>query len=140
MPLNTTFSANHKLLFDKASNEPIATFLNMRLIELAEGYAKVSMKLTKNYLNFNGLIFGGIIMALADEAFAYATNSVISPNLASQFNIHFISGAKEGEELIAECKVLKKGKRVCIAEISILNSADELIAKASGTTIPVVKT
>jgi len=44
----------------KTEGEPIASFLDMRLLELSPGYAKVAMKLTPDYQNFNGLIFGGI--------------------------------------------------------------------------------
>jgi acyl-CoA thioesterase len=119
-------------------NEPIASFLGMQLIELTPGYARVSMKMQREYINFNGMIFGGIISAVADQAFAYATNSVITPNVASQFNIHFIAAAGAKDELIAECRVLKKGKRVCISEIKVTNQEDKLIAVATGTTIPLI--
>ena len=122
----------------KAKSEPVAAFLGMELVELSEGYAKVTMKLSPEYLNFNGLVFGGIIMALADEAFAYASNTVITPNLASQFNIHFIASAKADDELTAECHVVKSGKRVCISEMVVTNQEGQLIAKATGTTIPKV--
>jgi len=129
---------NMSMLRVKADSEPIASFLKMRLVELSEGYAKISMKLNPEYLNFNGLIFGGIIMALADEAFAYASNTVITPNLASQFNIHFIAGANVDDELTAECKVVKSGRRVCVSEMMVTNQEGKLIAKATGTTIPKV--
>ena len=125
-------------LKELGKNEPIASFLGMQLIELTPGYARVSMKMKREYVNFNGMIFGGIISAVADQAFAYATNSVITPNVASQFNIHFIAAAGEKDELIAECRVLKKGKRVCISEIKVTNQEDKLIAVATGTTIPLV--
>ena len=117
--------------------EPIASFLKMRLLELAPGYARVAMKLTPQFQNFNGLVFGGIIMSLADQAFAYASNSVASPSLASQFNIHFIAGAGVEDELTAECRVVRSGKRVGISEITVTNQDRKLIAKATGTTIPV---
>ncbi len=129
---------NVSALKAKANGEPIASFLKIRLVELSEGYAKVTMKLSSEYLNFNGLIFGGIIMALADEAFAYASNTVITPNIASQFNIHFIASANIGDELNAECKVVKSGRRVCISEMMVTNQEGKLIAKATGTTIPKV--
>lgn len=122
----------------KAQTEPIASFLSMRLLELSEGYAKVVMKLKPEYGNFNGMVFGGIIMSLADQAFAYATNSVITPNVASQFNIHFVAGANANDELTAECRVVKSGRRVCISEMTVTNQAGKLIAKATGTTIPLV--
>jgi len=122
----------------KAGREPIASFLDMRLLELSQGYAKVSAKLKPEYLNFNNLVFGGIVMAVADQAFAYGTNSVISPNVASQFNIHFVASADVNDELIAECRVVRAGRRVCISEMVVTNQDGKLIAKATGTTIPLV--
>lgn len=133
-----TSSDNLAELRARAGREPIADFLKMRLVELSPGYAKVAMKLRPEYINFNGLAFGGIIMAVADQAFAYATNSVISPNVASQFNIHFIASPDTDDELIAECRVTKSGRRVCISEMSVSNQDGKLIARATGTTIPLV--
>ncbi len=125
-------------LKEKALDEPIASFLDMKLVELSEGYARVVMKMRPEYINFNGMIFGGIVMALADQAFAYGTNSVISPNVASQFNIHFIASAEVNDELIAECRVVRAGRRVCISEMVVTSQTGKLIAKATGTTIPLV--
>ena len=121
----------------KGEKEPIAAFLKMRLLELSPGYAKVAMKLKPEYQNFNGLVFGGIIMAVADQAFAYASNSATPRSVASQFNIHFISGADVNDDLIAEGRVVKSGKRVGISEMVVTNQDGKLIAKATGTTIPV---
>jgi acyl-CoA thioesterase len=123
----------------KAEEEPIASFLKMKLEELSPGYARVVVKLLPEHQNFNGLIFGGIVMAVADQAFAYAVNSVNCPNIASQFNIHFIAAAKVGDELIAEGRVIKSGRRVSIAEMTVTNQEGKLIAKATGTTIPVAR-
>ncbi len=121
-----------------AAQEPITSFLQTRLLELSEGYAKVGMTLRPEFNNFMGMTFGGIIMCLADQAFGYANNAIIKPNVASQFNFHFIARADAGDELIAECRVLKSGKRVCISEMTVTNSKGTLIAKATGTTIPLV--
>jgi acyl-CoA thioesterase len=135
----SSMSDNLASLKAKAEGEPIASFLDMRLLELSQGYARVAMKLKPEHINFNGMIFGGIIMSLADQAFAYGTNSVISPNVASQFNIHFIAGANVNDELVAECRVVRAGKRVCISEMTVTNQDGKLIAKATGTTIPLVQ-
>lgn len=119
-------------------NEPVASFLGMKLLELSPGFARVSMPMKPEYINFNGMVFGGIISAVADQAFAYATNSVINPNVATQFNIHFIAAVKETDKLTAECRVVKSGKRVCVSEIRVTDQSGKLIATASGTTIPLV--
>ena len=119
----------------KETGEPIASFFKMKLLELTPGYARVAMKISPDHLNFNGMVFGGIVMALADQAFAYATNSLLSPNIATQFNIHLISGARVGEELIAEGRVLKSGRRISVTEMTVSDPDGKLIAKATGTTV-----
>jgi acyl-CoA thioesterase len=124
-------------LKSKEEKEPIANFLKMRLLELSPGYSRVAMKLIPDYQNFNGFVFGGIIMALADQAFAYASNSLAYPSLASQFNIHFINSGGMNDELTAECRVVRSGRRVGVSEMTVSNQDGKLIAKATGTTIPV---
>jgi acyl-CoA thioesterase len=123
----------------KEKEEPIASFLKMRLLELTPGYAKVAMKLTPEFQNFNSFVFGGIIMAVADQAFAYGSNSIAFPSVATQFNIHFIAGAGADDELIAECRVVRSGRRAGISEMTVTNQEGKLIARATGTTIPVSK-
>ena len=76
-------------------------------------------------------------MAVTDQAFAYASNSLALPSIASQFNIHFISGASIGDTLTAECWVVRSGRRVGVSEMKVTNQDGKLIAKATGTTIPV---
>lgn len=123
-------------LKSQANEEPIASFLNMKLVELAPGYARVTMVMLPEYQNFNGLIYGGIIMSVADQAFAYASNSVSPGSVASQFNLHFVAGAKVGDELTAECHVVKSGRKVGVSEMTVTNQDGKLLAKATGTTIP----
>ncbi|MBI4286535.1 MAG: PaaI family thioesterase [Chloroflexi bacterium] len=120
----------------RAQQEPIASFLKMRLEELTPGYARVKMPMLPEYLNFNKVIYGGIVMSLADFAFAYASNSLALPSVASQFNIYFLAAAAVGDELTAECNVLKSGRRAAVSEITVTNQEGKLIAKATGQTIP----
>lgn len=128
-------AGNMKMLREKEANEPIAGFLGLKLVEFTEGYAKVTMKMRPEYVNFNGMVFGGIVMAVADQAFAYATNSMLSPNLAVQFNIHLIAAAAAGDELTAECRVAKSGRRISVSEMTVTNQEGRLVAKATGTTL-----
>jgi len=118
-------------------NEQVASFFNMKLEELTPGYARVTLKLKPEYQNFNGFVMGGIIMTVADQAFAYASNSLSYPSVASQVNIHFVNGAGVDDELTAECRVVRSGRRVGISQMTVKNQEDKLIATATGTTIPI---
>ena len=139
MPAQEEVANTVAKLRSRAKGEPIVSFLNMELLELSPGYAKVTIQLRPEYQNFNGLIFGGIVMSVADQAFAYASNSLAYPSIASQFNIHFIAGAGVDDELTAECRVVRSGRRVGISEMTVANQEGKLIARATGTTIPVDK-
>jgi acyl-CoA thioesterase len=123
-----------KLKLDSLT-EPIAKYLGMELVELTPGYARVTMTLKPEHLNFNGLVFGGIIMCLADQAFAYAMNSLIMPSIATNFSIQLIAGAKVGDVLTAECRPLKSGRRVGFAEMTVIDQDGRLIARSTGTTV-----
>jgi acyl-CoA thioesterase len=125
-------------LLAKMEGEPIASFLKIKVLELSQGYARVCMRMQPDYVNFNGVVFGSIIMAVADYAFSLAINSLSMPSLASQFNIHLLATAAVGDELTAEGKVLRSGRRVGITEMTVTNQNGKLIAKATGTTIPPV--
>jgi len=55
-----------------------------------------------------GIIFGGIIMAVADQIFAYASNFITYPSIASQFNIHFAAGWRRAASGLASPKWLSQ--------------------------------
>ncbi|MFO8101784.1 MAG: PaaI family thioesterase [Dehalococcoidia bacterium] len=133
-------AANVEELKAKSRGEPIASFLGLNLVELSPGYAKVTMEMRPEYQNFNGIIYGGIIMSAADLAFAYASNSMSPGSVASQFNLHFVAGARVGDTLTAECRVLKSGRKVGVSEMTVTNQEGKLLAKATGTTIPTNQT
>ena len=128
-----------KKLKELSLTEPIASYLDLRLLEISSGYAKASIKMKPQYINFVSKVFGGIIMSVTDQAMAYATNSLFSPNVATQFNTHFIAAAAADDGLTAECRVIKSGKRFCVSQITVVNQDGKLVASATGTTIPLVK-
>ncbi|MDN4185574.1 MAG: PaaI family thioesterase [Dehalococcoides mccartyi] len=127
---------NIKLLHEKSCTEPALNFLGIKILELKPGYSKLSIKLKPEFINAYGIIFGGITMSLADEAFGYAVNSLKLPTVAAQFNIHFLSAPDNDDELTAEAKVVKSGRRLAVAEVEVTNAKGKLIAKVSASGVP----
>ncbi len=118
-------------------SEPISTFLGMELIEVSPGYAKVVMQMRPEFQTFTGFIFGGILMSLADQAFACAVNCADRTSIATQFNIHFLAGPSPQDVLTAECRAVRQGRRVDSCEMSVTNQDGKLMARATGTAIPI---
>ena len=121
---------------DKIINEPITSFLQSEILEVSEGYSRVSLVMRPEFQNFHGIIFGGIIMSLADQAFGSASNSMAYPSVASNLNVYFISSAMVGDRLTAEGKVIKSGRKAGFTEVTIVNQDNKLVARATGITIP----
>ena len=124
------------ILTDKIKTEPITSFLQSEILEISEGYSRVSLVMRPEFENFHGIVFGGIIMSIADQAFGAAANSMSYPSVASNLNVYFISSAKVGDTLTAEGKVIKSGRKAGFTEVTIVNQDNKLIARATGITIP----
>jgi len=101
------------LLTDKIKTEPITSFLQSEILEISEGYSRVSLVMRPEFQNFHGIVFGGIIMSLADQAFGSASNSMAYPSVASNLNVYFIASAKVGDTLTAEGRVINYRGNCC---------------------------
>jgi len=123
----------YRELISKFERSPYAQLMGTRIVELSEGYVKVSMTVQESHLNFAGLLHGGVTMSLADEAFACATNTLNGLYVAVQFNMNFFATAKPGDELVAECRVIHAGRSLGVAEMTVADSSGKLIARATGT-------
>ncbi len=68
---------NHRIDIIKQNieQEPFARLFNIKVMELAEGHSKVTMKIKKEYDNIFNITHGGAIFSLLDVAFGSAANS-----------------------------------------------------------------
>ena len=131
--------SNIEFLKEQTTREPIARYFGIQLLDLKDGYARVSFRIKPEHINFHQRPFGGIVMCVADAAFGYAVNSINYPTVAAQFDIQFLSSPEIDDVLIAEGKVLKIGRRAAFCEMIVTNQHDKLIARASGTGIPLAE-
>lgn len=116
-------------------DSPCAKYMGMKLIDLSEGYAKVEMKVREEFVNWENMIQGGIIVTLLDQAFGCACNTLDSIYIAIQMNIHFLAAASVGETIYADSKVLRAGKKIGTSVITAFDSNGKTIAYATGATV-----
>jgi uncharacterized protein (TIGR00369 family) len=95
----------------------------------------IGLRLARPHTNARGLIHGGLITALADNAMGYScalvtnwTTSFVTISLS----IDFVGAAEIGQWLAIESDVIKTGSTICFAQ-SLVKADDAVIARASGT-------
>ena len=121
----------------RASLETIPYFnmLGFRLVELSEGYSKVSVTSNGKHSNYYGWTDGSLVTSLADYASVCASNSLGRAVVAVQININFLAGAAINSELIAEARAIHSGRTTILIEMIVSDSMGKIIAKASSTIV-----
>ncbi len=98
--------------------------------------ARVRMDYHERHLRPGGTLSGPSMMALADLGLYAVILAHIGPvGLAVTTNLNFNFMRKPGQRpLIAECRLLKLGKRLAVGEASIFfEGSDDLVCHATGT-------
>ncbi len=113
------------------SNDKFATDAAGIIIEeCKEQYSKCSMKIMPIHKNAVGQVMGGAIYTLADFSFAVASNFAGVPTVTTTSSISFLCSAK-GDTLLAECRPIKEGKRMCFYQVEITDNLGSLVAIVS---------
>lgn len=118
---------------DRFKSDPFANSINMNLVDWKEGFAKTSIILTEDMLNFHGAANGGVLFSLADYAFAVASNSYGQIAVGINTSMVFTNAGEVGEELICTAEEVNKGGRLATYQMEIKNNAGELKARMEGT-------
>jgi uncharacterized protein (TIGR00369 family) len=88
------------------------------------------------HFNPNGVLHGGVLMALLDTAMGHAVSEIVMPqgriNAAAQLNINFLEPIRTGV-VRARATVIKIGKRSAVAEGRATNEAGVVVGIATST-------
>lgn len=117
-----------KELEEKASREPYARKLGIRVLEIRKGYALVEMPLGEDLLNIHGLVHGGAIFSLVDAAFELASNSHGQVALALSMSITFHRPPEIPGVLRAEAREISLSRRIGSYHIEARDQRGQLIA------------
>ncbi|HRH58573.1 MAG TPA: PaaI family thioesterase [Chitinophagales bacterium] len=123
---------------------PLMDWLNARVIEVNEGYVKMSFTVEKYMLNPIGIMHGGIMATILDEVMGAASFTLGRPNGYStiNMNIDYLNPAKAGDTVIAEGHVVRAGKtilhlkaKIYSADNTSVDNKGKLLAKATSNMI-----
>ena len=120
------------------ASQPFSQLLGAQMDEFSEGYVQLSLPLRPDLLQQYGIAHGGVICYLADNALSFAGGSLYGLGvITSEFKINYLKKAS-GESLIAQAKVVSKGRRqaVCTCEIWAMTGEEKILcALAQGTIV-----
>ena len=100
------------------------------------GACRVRLAYHPRHVRPGGTLSGPSMMTLADFALYVAVLSVVGRvelAVTTNLSINFLQ-KPEKADLIAECRLLKAGKRLCVGEVSIFSDGgEEPVAHVTGT-------
>jgi acyl-CoA thioesterase len=108
-------------------------WLGIKVMEIKEGYSKITMTIRKEMINGLGIIHGGVAFSMADSAFAFACNNRNVLSVALDTSINFLKPVHVDDVLIAEAKELHNGRSTGLYHITITNQHEHVVAVFKGT-------
>jgi acyl-CoA thioesterase len=109
----------------------VSKLLGIKVHEVRDGYAKMSLEITKKHTNAVGYTHGGVLFSLADCAFAEAVNFGDSKAVAVQVSINYLRPTLEGDVLTAEATTVSDGKTLALCSVVVKKEGKD-VAMFSG--------
>ena len=110
-----------KVVEHMMQHDLFSQWLGIQVLEVREGYSRISMEVRKEMVNGFGIAHGGIAFSLADSAFAFACNNRNDLSVALDTSINFTKQVMVGDTLTAEAKELHNGRSTGLYHITITN-------------------
>ena len=116
----------------RCEKEPYPKLLGIEVLEIKPGYARVAMQFKPEMQNIFGMLHGGAIFSLLDEAFQLACNARGEVAVAQQVSTYFLAAARAGADLVAEARELNATRKTALYEVRVYETEDErVLATAS---------
>jgi len=119
-------------LIKQGEDSPFYKLLNMKIEEVGDNYARLSIEIDERHIQFLRTVHGGVIASLADSAAAwaiYGSKNVKGIPVTVEMKINFLKPVKSGK-LVAEARNLHKGSTIFVSDVEVKNSRGTLIAKS----------
>jgi uncharacterized protein (TIGR00369 family) len=123
-------------LISAHSKTPVNRYFGFRLVSRSQNGVEISMEVLPDYLQEEGVVQGGIISAIADNAAVYA----FIPDLADdetmtsiEFKLNFLHPVMLDQgSLIARSRIVRRGRTIGVCDVEVMQSGN-LVAKGSFT-------
>lgn len=115
---------------------PASRLFGIRMLEADEGSTLVEMDCREDFINYGGVVHGGVITALADSAMGSSLATLMpdgTRQVSFDLKLTIVSAAQAGETLQARGRVIHAGRRTGVCEATVTGPDGRLVAKATGS-------
>ena len=119
-------------LIKRGEDSPFYRLLDIKIEEVQDNYARLSIKIAEKHIQLLGKVHGGVIASLADSAAAWAilgSNNLKGVLVTVEMKINFLRPIESGR-LIAEAKNIHKGSKIFVGDVDVKNGRGDLVAKS----------
>jgi len=123
------------LLTKVKKNTPFWTLLDMDLLDVKKGWAKVRLPYNPKLNHAYGSAHGAAVFAPADSAVAMALQGLAAKDevfTTVEMKINYLRPFSKGE-IVAEARIVHKGSHLALGEVEVRDDQGRLVAKALAT-------
>lgn len=107
-------------------------YLGCELVEVKDTYVIISLELAEHHKNMVGIVHGGVMMSMLDNAMGLILLSKGENTVTATMNTHFLSNIKNGK-IYCKAELLHATKRTNTMTATLYDEHNELLAYASGS-------
>ncbi len=100
-----------------------------------ESGSVVRLEIKEESLNSRGIVHGGVILSLVDQAIGAAASFALGRGrraVTAELKVNFLAPITSGT-LTARARLLREGKRLLVGEADVTDQDGRMIAKGLGT-------
>ena len=112
--------------------DPTVARLGITLLEVANGHARLALRVGPEMLNSQGNCHGGTSFTLADVAFAVACSSTNRAGVGAHCAIDYLRPARLGDVLTATAAVSHQGSSASLVDVEVTDQDGRRIAQLRG--------
>ncbi|MEH0156741.1 PaaI family thioesterase [Limibacter armeniacum] len=115
----------------------LGNWMQGKLQKVEQGEIAMEYVVKKEMTNPVGMLHGGIICAMLDEAIGLTSYTLDITHFypTVNLNVDYLSSVKEGDKVVVSTKVIRQGRHVIHIEGKLFSDEGKLLAKASSNLI-----
>lgn len=119
-------------ILELTSDEPVLEWFGLTIEHAHDGIATVTLRVDPRQLNGNHMVHGGVVFAVADQAFAMAANTVLPYAATADATIQYLAPTRGDDILTANARTSYLDERRAVIDVEV-SAADRIVAIFRGT-------